>query len=268
MNGGHARVELLLTSGWCPFADPRARRVEDAIGAQPGRRHLRGRGRLGRGVDDRPALRRSRPQAAVPARSRSPSATGTPISPRTVRRPRRPADDRRRVRLRRGRAPVQLHRRRTPTAGPGEMFANHLYAFHAGADPGHRAEALGGGVPQGLDAGRHPARWSTTQSDTDMLVAMPLPLTDLFRDGLSPWEDCAELASRDPDAHRLLGFGQPARGPPRRSTSWSARSASSAPRRSSSTTSATTTARRSRGGWTTRASRSRCSRRPRSWAST
>jgi len=36
------------------------------------------------------------------------------------------------------------------------------------------------------------------QSDTDMLVAMPLPLTDLFRDGLSPWEACADLASRDP----------------------------------------------------------------------
>jgi hypothetical protein len=25
------------------------------------------------------------------------------------------------------------------------------------------------------------------KSDTDMLVAMPLPLTDLFHDGLSPW---------------------------------------------------------------------------------
>ena len=37
------------------------------------------------------------------------------------------------------------------------------------------------------------------QSDTDMLVAMPLPLTDLFRDGLSPWETCADLATRDPD---------------------------------------------------------------------
>jgi uncharacterized protein len=38
-----------------------------------------------------------------------------------------------------------------------------------------------------------------TESDADMLVAMPLPLTDLYRDGLSPWEECAELASRDPD---------------------------------------------------------------------
>ena len=27
--------------------------------------------------------------------------------------------------------------------------------------------------------------------DTDMIVAQPLPLTDLFHDGLSPWEKCA-----------------------------------------------------------------------------
>ncbi len=34
------------------------------------------------------------------------------------------------------------------------------------------------------------------ESDTDMLVAMPLPPTDLFRNGLSPWESCADLVSR------------------------------------------------------------------------
>ena len=33
---GHARVELLLTSGWCPFASRVLADVEDAIGAQPG----------------------------------------------------------------------------------------------------------------------------------------------------------------------------------------------------------------------------------------
>ena len=43
------------------------------------------------------------------------------------------------------------------------------------------------------------------QADTDMLVAMPLPLTDLFRDGLAPWEECAELASRDPE--RIIFWG-------------------------------------------------------------
>ncbi len=33
---GHARVELLLTSGWCPFASRVLTDVEEAIGAQPG----------------------------------------------------------------------------------------------------------------------------------------------------------------------------------------------------------------------------------------
>ena len=34
--GGHVRVELLLTSGWCPFAARVLTDVEDAITAQPG----------------------------------------------------------------------------------------------------------------------------------------------------------------------------------------------------------------------------------------
>ena len=50
------------------------------------------------------------------------------------------------------------------------------------------------------------------ESDTDMLVAMPLPLTDLFRDGLSPWETCAELASRDPDRTVFWGSVNPLEG--------------------------------------------------------
>ncbi|MCV2489149.1 metal-sulfur cluster assembly factor [Geodermatophilus sp. YIM 151500] len=33
---GHARVELLLTSGWCPFASRVLDDVEDAVRAQPG----------------------------------------------------------------------------------------------------------------------------------------------------------------------------------------------------------------------------------------
>jgi metal-sulfur cluster biosynthetic enzyme len=33
---GHARVELLLTSGWCPFASRVLTDVQEAIAAQPG----------------------------------------------------------------------------------------------------------------------------------------------------------------------------------------------------------------------------------------
>ena len=36
VSGGHARVELLLTSGWCPFAARVLTDVTDAIGAHPG----------------------------------------------------------------------------------------------------------------------------------------------------------------------------------------------------------------------------------------
>ena len=36
VRAGHARVELLLTSGWCPFAARVLTDVEEAIAAQPG----------------------------------------------------------------------------------------------------------------------------------------------------------------------------------------------------------------------------------------
>lgn len=36
VTGGHARVELLLTSGWCPFASQVLTDVQEAIAQQPG----------------------------------------------------------------------------------------------------------------------------------------------------------------------------------------------------------------------------------------
>jgi metal-sulfur cluster biosynthetic enzyme len=36
VDDGHARVELLLTSGWCPFAATVLTDVEDAVRSQPG----------------------------------------------------------------------------------------------------------------------------------------------------------------------------------------------------------------------------------------
>ena len=41
---------------------------------------------------------------------------------------------------------------------------------------------------------------------------MPLPLTDLYKDGLSPWEECAELAARDPDRTVFWGSVNPLEG--------------------------------------------------------
>jgi predicted TIM-barrel fold metal-dependent hydrolase len=93
----------------------------------------------------------------------------------------------------------------------GELFNNHLYAFHAALTPE--------GQPV-LPAQEFLRQWTVDEidqmvydgSDTDMLVAMPLPLTDLFKDGLSPWEECAELARRRPDRTVFWGSVNPLEG--------------------------------------------------------
>jgi predicted TIM-barrel fold metal-dependent hydrolase len=96
--------------------------------------------------------------------------------------------------------------------GPaGEMFNNHLYAFHATLTPEGQTV---------LPAEEFLRQWTVDdidemvyrRSSTDMLVAMPLPLTDLFKDGLSPWEECAELASRNPDRTVFWGSVNPLEG--------------------------------------------------------
>jgi len=94
---------------------------------------------------------------------------------------------------------------------PGEMFNNHLYAFHAALTPDGQTV---------LPPEEFLRQWTVDeiddmvyrQSGTDMLVAMPLPLTDLFRDGLSPWEECAELARRNPDRTVFWGSVNPMEG--------------------------------------------------------
>src|SRR3712207_5249168 len=67
----------------------------------------------------------------------------------------------------------------------GELFNNHLYAFHQVLTPEDEPKR---------SAEEFLKEWSTEEisrvvfeeSDTDMLVAMPLPLIDLFHDGLPP----------------------------------------------------------------------------------
>lgn len=93
----------------------------------------------------------------------------------------------------------------------GEMFRQHLYAFHNVLTPESEPK---------LGPEEFLKEWSTAEisrmvfegSDTDMLVAMPLPLTDLFRDGLSPWQRCAELARENPDRTVLWGTVNPLEG--------------------------------------------------------
>jgi uncharacterized protein len=96
--------------------------------------------------------------------------------------------------------------------GPaGEMFINHLYAFHNVLTP--EGQTL-------LPPEEFLRQWTVDDIDemvygnssTDLLCAMPLPLTDLFKDGLSPWEECAELASRNPDRTVFWGSVNPLEG--------------------------------------------------------
>jgi uncharacterized protein len=96
--------------------------------------------------------------------------------------------------------------------GPaGEMFINHLYAFHQVLTPEGQTV---------LGPEEYLRQWTVDDIDemvyehstTDMLCAMPLPLTDLFRDGLSPWEECAELAARRPDRTMFWGSVNPLEG--------------------------------------------------------
>ncbi|HET6686203.1 MAG TPA: amidohydrolase family protein [Jiangellaceae bacterium] len=100
---------------------------------------------------------------------------------------------------------------KNPYGTPGQMFSNHLYAFHATLTPDTQTK---------LPPESFLKQWTPSdirqmvydESDTDMLVAMPLPLTDLYRDGLSPWEECAELANRDPDRTIFWGSVNPLEG--------------------------------------------------------
>ena len=94
---------------------------------------------------------------------------------------------------------------------PGEMFAQHLYAFHATLTPEGQTVLPDNEWLKQWDIGEI-REMVFEQSDTDMLVSMPLPLTDLFKDGLSPWPECAELARRDPDRIVFWGTVNPLEG--------------------------------------------------------
>jgi uncharacterized protein len=93
----------------------------------------------------------------------------------------------------------------------GELFRQHLFAFHNVLTPENEPK---------LSDEEFLKEWSTAEisrmvfeeSDTDMLVAMPLPLTDLFHDGLSPWERCVDLTRENPDRTIFWGTVNPLEG--------------------------------------------------------
>ena len=98
-----------------------------------------------------------------------------------------------------------------PLGPPGELFDEHLYAFHSLLT--RQGEPI-------LSRDEFFKEWSVDEiydmviegSDTDMIVAQPLPLTDLFHDGLSAWEKCAEMAAKHPDKAVFWGSVNPLEG--------------------------------------------------------
>jgi uncharacterized protein len=94
---------------------------------------------------------------------------------------------------------------------PGVMFDEHLYAFH---------QLLTKEGEKVLPREEFMKEWSVDEiydmviagSDTDMIAAQPLPLTDLFQDGLSDWRKCAEMARKHPDRAVFWGSVNPLEG--------------------------------------------------------
>jgi len=93
----------------------------------------------------------------------------------------------------------------------GEQFVNHLYAFHQVlTPPGERVLSADEFLKEWTS--EEVARMVFEESETDMIVAQPLPLTDLFRDGLSQWEKCAQMARQYPDRAVFWGSVNPLEG--------------------------------------------------------
>ena len=94
---------------------------------------------------------------------------------------------------------------------PGDLFDEHLYAFH---------QLLTKEGEPVLSREEFFREWSVDEiydmviegSDTDMIAAQPLPLTDLFHDGLSDWKKCAEMAARHPERAVFWGSINPLEG--------------------------------------------------------
>jgi predicted TIM-barrel fold metal-dependent hydrolase len=94
---------------------------------------------------------------------------------------------------------------------PGISAAQSLYKFHAGLTPADRTV---------LTPEQFLRRWTPedvhtmvfAESQTDMLVSMPLPLTDMSRTGFSSVEDCVALQALDPDRIVFWGSVNPLEG--------------------------------------------------------
>jgi len=206
---GVANVELLLTSGWCPFAAAVLTQVKEQILSQPGIRDAD----VSIVWDEAWTTDRLSPRARdilrfLPAPADVPDRDAYIAAHLPEKRLSAMIDD---AFVFDCVAHVFNFDPKNAFGQPGLMFDNHLYAFHNALTPDDQPklppeEFLRQWTPSDI------RKMVFEESDTDMLVAMPLPLTDLFRDGLSPWETCAELASRDPNRTVFWGSVNPLEG--------------------------------------------------------
>ena len=86
----------------------------------------------------------------------------------------------------------------------GQLFNAHLHGFHGALTPDGERVLTEAEFLRNWDIDTV-ANVVFAESDTDILVAQPLPLTDFFHDGLSDWQKCAEMAKRYPQ--RVITWG-------------------------------------------------------------
>ena len=187
LDGDQARVELLLTTGWCPFAANLVGQITERVAALPGMA-----GSTVEVVWDEPWTTDRLSDKARRTLRFCPTQGGRPVI----------GND---AIVFDGVAHIFNFEKKNALGPAGEMFINHLYAFHNVYGPGPDAP----GARSSCASGPWIDEMVYEHSTTDMLCAMPLPLTDLFRDGLSPWEECAELAARRPDRTVFWGSVNP-----------------------------------------------------------
>lgn len=94
---------------------------------------------------------------------------------------------------------------------PGQMLQQHLYGFHAALTPAHATTlSMDDWCRQWTPADM--TQMVFEESDVDMAVSMPLPLTDLSYSGFSSVPDCVEFAESNPDRTVLWGSVNPMEG--------------------------------------------------------
>ena len=213
VDGSHVAVDLVLTSGWCPFVASMSSTIPDALTRLDGVETVDVQvvwdpvwtmDRLSESAREKldDAARRA---GAVPSRKERRLMATTETSPDT-------AGDRKVDAFVFDCVCHVFNFDKANALGPpGELFDEHLYAFH---------QLLTAEGEKVLSRDEFFKEWSVDEiydmviegSDTDMIAAQPLPLTDLFHDGLSPWEKCAEMAQKHPDRAVFWGSVNPLEG--------------------------------------------------------